>query len=1003
MNFRLNRAALCALLLIAHNHITVAVTLVQGNAAGTATQNTATFLSPVIAKLFDHPTATFIASTSQLGGGTLNPDALATAMGTFGADTPAFKALGVSFAEAQTSTMLALATSYGNTSPNIAFVMSSSSPTISPYTTTPTNIVNIVSLNGATSTQSSPLLDASNAGMINVNGDKTSQITSIAANEAFIFAAVNQGSPAAPFGTGNSGIAVVDISPSTLVLNQVPAVPGDGGIKSLPFNSSLPEIVETGMVNINPNQLPNSTQLTYPAMIWDDLLQRLYIGFDLQTDVTSAVPNSGGRSVVLAYLSNPPAGTLELQAIAPNSAFIPDYFYSIVGVSFNEFCYPPYCFDIPTAPYIECNYPPCPQVNLSVHRLAVLHASTGSSYLIVNGGNGLRADTGNEIYALPLVDVDDPTNPIQGTLANVNDSPVNGKFITPAIGHNDLYNIGSPQAVVGAGPFPIESYEAAISDMVVVGDTVYASSSEPLSSVSETGIFYSQALFDETGRIIRWTPWTKRAYPYIGFPDGSTPVDFFDVDASTGELWAVGGSNATAVCVNAWDKGTSSVSLVAQLNQKLSSNSCSKTCYNGCFSVLDLDQSTNGFNGNTCSRYALFGGINKVIFAQISQGFSPSCDTIDNPQPVNPQTVITDFSQPENLLVSSLLECGAVTVLEYSRRGDAYAKADLGNYFYAGTQNGLYVFADPAGNALDVADFGDLDVPPFSNGMWFKAPGINGAVIDIKTTGNTLYVMTVNSTPAAPLQGTVYRIPFMSNVNTMFDSSNLITIAQTVSSAPFNNVLRFSGMQIISTMFDGSTEQLVLTTNRGLFQSARTGGVQDAVSQADASWQLVQNSGTNFYLGVGGMNTSTSAAAPSTVWPFNLQDPLSLKLFNRGSIYQLNGSLDAVPFAFVPAFFNSIDSSNPNFATLDPITYFWSDGARRFFVINPSNKGCSVPSNNNLMVLPFDTIDWNIAKPTQDLSFDPTLTTVQSFNWIQDIGASGITMAGTNQGVVGLE
>jgi hypothetical protein len=456
--------------------------------------------------------------------------------------------------------------------------------------------------------------------------------------------------------------------------------------------------------------------------------------------------------------------------------------------------------------------------------------------------------------------------------------------------------------------------------------------------------------------------------------------------------------------VTSWDKGTST-SLVGQLNQQLSSNpSCSTACYKGCYSVLDLDQSTRGFFGNTCSRYALFGGINKVVFAQVSQSLDLYCGMYPGDDYLSPQTVTTNYTQPQNLLASTLLECGAVTTLEYARRGDVILMEDKGNYFYAGTQNGLFVFAGPGGTAINVNQFGDLNEPPFSNGMWFKAPNINGAVIDIKTTGNMLYVLTANSTPAAPLQGTLYRIPFLPTVDAMFAAGNIIPIAQTMTAPVFNGVLRFTGIQIISTNNTGSTEQLVLSTTRGLYQSTKSGGVQAAANQTDASWQLVNNSGNNFYLGIGGMNTSIPIAPPSTVWPFNLQDPLGFKTFNRGSIYQLNGG-DTSPFAFVPPFFNSINSGSTGskFATLDPITYFWSDGGRRFFIINPTQQGCITPTNSTLLVLPYDTTDWDVSQPDQDIALDPILNTIESYNWVQDIGATGIIMAGTNQGVVGLE
>lgn len=1006
----------CALILALSSHVTTATVIAQGN---TAYPITDTFLTSVLAKVYDHPTGTFVVSTAPE---TPTPSGstfftLATATRTFGVENPLFKAIAPAAFDSSDITMLALATSRGNTAPNIAFVTQE--------TTANANTVNIISITGSIHASSSTLNDASNG--LNMNGSTTFGVTSIAANRSFIYAAVlpNNSVIASPiFGEQGSGIAVVSITQpnaNSITLEQVAAIPGDAGIKAIPLNNTTPAVLIEGAVNMNPNSRPSlypaaspyNTPYQYPLMVWDDQLQRLYIGYDLHTNNIDYV-NSGGRSVVTAGITDPD-GTLAFFPIAPDSAFVSNDQNNIIGVILTEYCaahcYPPDCYPadcyFDQYPYCEpegcykeehCVSAYCPELDLSVNRIAVLHASTGPSYLIVNGGNGTRAQTGNLIFALPLVDVGDPTNPIQGTLANVNSALTNGKFTIPALVNADLATHTDPAAMVGAGPFPFDA-DNALSDLVVVGDTVYASSREPQSTTDEVGIFYSQALFDETGKIIRWTPWTKRSFPYNGFPSYSAQVYFFDVDAVAGDIWAVGGTDQTAVAITEWDTGSSSNSLVAQINNYFASP-CKPR---GCFSVLDLDQSTRGFNGNTCSRYALFGGVNSVIFAQISKALSsnPYCNSLSNPQ-----KVISNFSLPQNLLVTTLPECGAITVLEYSRQDNNTSgyPDNAPNYFYAGTQNGLYVFADPQQNALDVSNFGNLNVPPFSNGQWWKAPNINGAVIDIKTTGNMLYVMTVNSSPGAPLQSTVYRIPFQPTVNTMFAVSNIIPIAQTSSSPIFNTVLRFVGMQIISTAPDGSTEQLVLATNRGLYQSSRAGGVQNALNQTDANWQLNSNGGTNFYLGIGGMHTSIPVASPSTVWPFNLQDPQALRLFNRGSIYQLSGTHNSGPFNFVPPFFNSIDTANPNFATLPPITYFWSDGARRFFLINPSSKrACAASINNKMMVLPFDTIDWNVNSPQQDISFDPTLSTVQSFNWVQDIGASGITMAGTNRGVVGLE
>ena len=73
-------------------------------------------------------------------------------------------------------------------------------------------------------------------------------------------------------------------------------------------------------------------------------------------------------------------------------------------------------------------------------------------------------------------------------------------------------------------------------------------------------------------------------------------------------------------------------------------------------------------------------------------------------------------------------------------------------------------------------------------------------------------------------------------------------------------------------MTDGSTEQLVLATNNGLYESTKAGGVQIATSQTDAGWLL--KPGTNFfYNGIAKIdNASIPVASPSTVWPFYVGD-----------------------------------------------------------------------------------------------------------------------------------
>lgn len=945
-----------------------ATILAKGNE--TSSTNDKTFATSVNHFLLDHPTATFFATTINTSSTQNGSFAIAKAGRTFGKDRPTFIGIAPESIQNQTIALFTLATFYGSTNPLLSFVLGSDS---SAQETT----VWCMTPDGKTIMQSAQLLDAS--GIINQDGQPNMGITAIAANSKFIFAAVkpnmagseylyyyesdelipDQMPNISEFGQLDSGIAVVCITPNTLELQQAAAVAGDSGIKAKQFDAALAEI-HIGTLFSFPNINPNNIAQEYPIMYWDDQLQCLYIGYDVTT--SGNVSGIGARSVVAAHI-DATCGTLSYAKFAPDAAFITGQETNIIGVRQTG----------------GGN-----NLNLSVHNLAVLHASTGPSYLIVNGGNGTRSSTGNLLFALPLVD--DPSSPAtHGTLANKNSALSNGVFTVAASSNADIPTNTDPAALIGAGPFPFAALNE-LSDLVVIGDTVYASSKIPCTSTNEIGIFYSQALFDETGKIIRWTPWTKRAFPFTGFPGNFPAVSFFEVDAVTGKIWAVGGHEDRILRVTAWDVSTDTSSLSAALNAKLST---------GCYSMLDLDQSTRGFLDNTLHRYALFGGNGIVAFTRTSESHN-----IDNV--LSPQIVQTDFSSNENIRCTSLPIHVCVTSLEYSRRGDDCESnsEECLNYFYAGTPQGLFVFADAQGNALNVSQFSTLDQPPLSTASWHTIDLLKNPIIDMQTIGNMLYVLMRTPTKEFPLQTSLVRIPFQSTLNTMFTSGNIITIAQSTTDPVFKNIQQFNALALIATNNDGTEEQIVLATNNGLYRSARSNGIQDAANQTDASWSYISAGDHVPYTGIGSMFTSAPTAAPSTIWPFSLEDPRYLDIYNAGSIHQLSGTMNTGSFAFNPTSFNSIETDNNTLATTYPITYFWSDGARRFYLVRNLEDMCY---QKNILVLPFDTIDWNIDKSNQRLLYNDTLKHIYNYHFVQNVGATGIIVAGTPSGVITLE
>lgn len=803
--------------------------------------------------------------------------------------------------------------------------------------------------------------------------DTTDGIVQIANNSSNIFAAVKPNGSF--FGDTNTGISLIGLgaTDTTITLNIKDATAGVDGNKAVALDQSSTLLKGTS------GGLDVVFSDTQASMYWDDSMERLFIGLEIASNGTAT---DIAKSVVVGRLSS---GILNLQAITPDSA--------ISGGGTDEIIVAEGA-DIPLSP----------------KHLRVMHASTGPDYLIVNCAQN---NVCNRVFALPLVnDTANPTSSTNGTLAK-KDSALNSsyKFTTAASSAGDLPENNAttdPEAVVGAGDLPIQASES-IADMVVVDDGVYVAISKDVDSSNDSGIWYSQALFDSTGKILRWTPWTKRiipvnAFPGITLPGGAThsgPVIFLEIDAKTGNVWFVEGDTKQTVGITNWITGTGANDLTTRATGFLST---------GCYSVLDLDQSTRGFLGTTTQRYALFGGTNKVVFARTSVANDLAVSS-------SPQTTITDFSLDENM-ISTLLpaKAGCCTVLEYSRTSttaDNDSSRQNFCYFFAGTETGLFVFTNSDGDGFDPSNLSTLNLAPFSGRAWYKMEAIKGAVVDIKTSGAgaTLYVITSQSTPEEPLLSTLYSIPFTANTKSMFTAGNMRTLARTGVGA-FKDVVQFYGVQIVATddpraANPENKEQLVLATNQGLFRTdasqAGSASVATATTQTAANWSVVASSSKTTaktaYNGIAQADTPVR----HTSWPFSLQDQSGYLTFDRGSIHQFSGNGDSGGTAaeynsfFVPTPFNS-NSTATAFDTLYRIIYFHSDGGRRFFI---NNRTIDPPDEVKISVLPFDVSQWNINQP--DILNNPTLATIDRFCWIKQIGATGILLAGTDVGVVGLQ
>ena len=810
-------------------------------------------------------------------------------------------------------------------------------------------------------------LDPANLAAINdASGSQTQGILGITASSSHIFAMVEPNSGS--FGDSGTGIAMVgvNIANNTLTFDIKNAVTGVNGNLAVGLDETSSQL---GSGNV----LFDSSEV---GLYWDTTFQRLYIGLQLVSD--SGVADIV-KSVAVGRL-NPSA--LVIEPIVADSAITSGMDELIVGEGAD--------------------------LERGVQFPRVMHTSTGPDYLVVDCAR--TSSDCNRVFALPLVyDTSSPSD--HGTLAAKESTLTNFKFTTPATSSGDL-PINDPitdaSAIVGAGDLPIQP-DQFLADMVVVGDGVYVAINETPTDDNDTGVFFSQALFGDDGRIIRWTPWVKRGVPLNAFPGQTLPgnvvhdgkVRFLEVDGKTGNIWIVEGDTQQVVGITSWSVGAVTTGLLNQLNLAFP---------RGCYSALDLHQATRGFLDTTINRYAAFGGVDRVVFARVSQATDISSIS-------SPQTLFTDFTDDADFLSTRLPDPGGCcTVLEYSRTSTTAGDENNLNYFFAGTENGLYVYArDETNSGFNALALGSMTAAPFNSNVWKRIEAINGAIVDLKTTGTgPLYVLTFQSTEDEPIKSTLWSIPHKSTTGAMFSPSNLRIIAQT-GVAPFTSVSEFFGIQVVATGQPDSTdpqekEQLIMATNQGLFctDSPQVGGqgIASATNQTEADWAVVvdgeNTTAQTMFFGIAGIDTPIR----HTAWPISVQDGNGFMTFDRGSIHQLSGngtfgSTQGNPALFNPFFVPKQFNSRPQtttLKTLDPTIYFHSDGGRRFLIFNRTQDPVT---QLQLAVLPYNINTWSVTNP--EIITHPTLANFDRYFWIKQIGSTGILMMGTENGVVGLE
>ena len=836
-----------------------------------------------------------------------------------------------------------------------------------------------------TPTLVSTILDDSAAGAA-----VTGAIRAITATPVWAVAAV-AANGATTWGVGNCGISLCALgNVAAPTLTQWDTVAGVAGSRAAIINLAAatspyyPRTTE--VISANPVIINNIT----PVLHWDNYLQRLYTGVDI---TSGAAATDGVFSVMVSQISAAGVvthrkliadGPATAGGVVPRAAFLGAAAAgNIVGVQ-------------------------AAGVTLSVIHLNTMRTSTNKSYMIIVGGHGAQAATGNQVWALPLVD-NSAVAAEHGTLANVL-SPAFDKQadLTGAVGQ--LYAIGGTiiPATVGGGVLPVTAAATAVSKLQVVGDTVYCSVLTTAGAgTTEPSIYYSQAQFANNGTIATWTEWEKALPGYSTNLTGTftnNRVQNFAVDAERGKIWAIPAATSYQVFTTAWYDQAS----IAALGTNDPAYQVNRLLNGPCYSVLDLNQSTQDLGDGTTRRYALFGGKGKVVALKMSTANAASYTGFD--------VTTADFSTATgtanwaDITNSGFLATDDINCLGYSKRNGGATN----NFFFAGTNRGLFAFANLTGVGFDIDVQTDVNLLAFlpANSSWQAIAGITDPVVKIVSCvpGETFVLTKGYNATTGAAQHRVYHLASAS-VTVATLNTGAAVIAQTGAST-FVNATEIYDIEIISNDGGATTEsQLVIATNDGLYISSIENGVGQAFT-TDAAAVYVKASNRIF----------TSLNAPRRT--HNIINRAVQTLFATEKTSETTSVLRQLCFntnqetVAATGVYNGLFAMNPQpNSNSDSLNYFtnfdlishggfspaglaFSDGAFRFMT---NRRLGNLTAFDKLNVQPFcvGITDYNATALVDIPDSELALSQTRAVYWCQRIG-QGFIMAGTDDGVISL-
>ncbi len=672
---------------------------------------------------------------------------------------------------------------------------------------------------------------------------------------------------------------------------------------------------------------------------------------------------------------------------------------------------------------------------ISATNIKVMTTSTGPSadvrfkYLIVNGGNGTAAQTGNQVWAVPLV-VGNEDPAINGTFASIRSD----NFGSSAEALGDLYTTANAEAKVGNGPLPIPA-SSTISDMFVSGDAVYVSIAAAAVSTAGSngaaaitpGLYVSQAMFDNLGKIAYWTEWHKIAPNALGNAEtgsSGSRVGPFSIDGVTGHITAVDGNAGTTVRMTQWLNASTNQDGTANPKGLVTNLNKTSNVGDGCTAVCDLNSTTTSWGNQTPARMAIFGGINgKVCFAMTGSGISTYAGNhaalVTTPTGLemifdtSSSTASLDYTSSTTLLLTQL-PTGAGTVRSLAHSGwYPVGGATTPGFFFAGAETGdgngaLYAFcAADLGVGYNQRSITNLAMPPFRASSWQKLDRCDGIPVKILSQGGAVYILTrkVDSTGAS--MDRIFRL-IKKQTGATLNTSFVVTattgaVNGAVDLSAVNHIYDF----VISQTGAGS-EQLTMVTNDGVYTTTSSAGCDaagynnnPASAMLNCGWQKVTSPATMEGFMLKFFQPSHTRNPQSFISSQWAQSETNDAVYDKVQLVQYGRATNRISQFGQDQMinFDAYDGTTTvpaGFVELPIISNLYSDGIRRFLAIATRTTSSHAMK---LIGSPYRVDVWNLTAPY--VIQDSVVQNLGAVYWAQPI--AGSMMMGTSKGVVALQ